>query len=296
MLNIHHLELFYYVARHGGISEAVRKMPYGIQQPAVSGQILQLEETLGQPLFRRRPFELTPAGVELMQFIRPFFDNLDRMETRLSAGKGRLLRIAASSLVIRDHLPAVLNNLRARFDGLRFQLKEALLPQAHELIRRGEADCAITVLEGSPPPGCSSIKLIQLPLVLLVHSKSPLKQVATLWEQETVTDTLIALPEREPITQRFVRGLQQRGVQWPVSFEVSSLELIATYVAAGFGHGITIDVPGRPHPKGVRALPLEGFETIDVALIWQGEADPVVKALGESLQHYVQSLTTPTTA
>ena len=46
-MNIHHLELFYYVARHGGISEAVRNMPYGIQQPAISGQVIQLEEFLG---------------------------------------------------------------------------------------------------------------------------------------------------------------------------------------------------------------------------------------------------------
>ena len=37
-MNVHHLELFYYVARHGGISQAVRHIPYGIQQPAVSGQ------------------------------------------------------------------------------------------------------------------------------------------------------------------------------------------------------------------------------------------------------------------
>ena len=43
-MNIHHLELFYYVARHGGITEAVRNIPYGIQQPAVSGQVAQLEE------------------------------------------------------------------------------------------------------------------------------------------------------------------------------------------------------------------------------------------------------------
>ena len=41
--NLHHLELFYYVAKYGGITPAVRKMPYGIQQPAVSGQMLQLE-------------------------------------------------------------------------------------------------------------------------------------------------------------------------------------------------------------------------------------------------------------
>jgi len=52
-MNIHHLELFYYVARHGGISRAVRNMPYGIQQPAVSSQILLLEEDLGTRLFAR---------------------------------------------------------------------------------------------------------------------------------------------------------------------------------------------------------------------------------------------------
>ncbi|MEQ1842141.1 MAG: LysR family transcriptional regulator, partial [Verrucomicrobiales bacterium] len=71
-MNVHHLELFYYVARFGGITEAVRKMPYGIQQPAVSGQILQLENHLGVKLFQRRPFALTPAGEELYDFIHPF--------------------------------------------------------------------------------------------------------------------------------------------------------------------------------------------------------------------------------
>ena len=54
-MNIHHLELFYYVARHGGISEAVRNIPYGIQQPAVSGQVAQLEEYLGSPCFKGGP-------------------------------------------------------------------------------------------------------------------------------------------------------------------------------------------------------------------------------------------------
>ena len=58
-MNIHHLELFYYVAKHEGISNAVRKIPYGIQQPAVSAQIALLEERLDATLFHRRPFELT---------------------------------------------------------------------------------------------------------------------------------------------------------------------------------------------------------------------------------------------
>ena len=62
MMNVHHLELFYYFAKHGGIMPAVRNIPYGIQQPAVSAQVAQLEEFLGVTLFQRRPFALTAAG------------------------------------------------------------------------------------------------------------------------------------------------------------------------------------------------------------------------------------------
>ena len=63
-MNIHHLELFYYVACHGGISEAVRHMPYGIQQPAVSDQVIQLEEFLGVTLFHG-PVEIWKTAQEL---------------------------------------------------------------------------------------------------------------------------------------------------------------------------------------------------------------------------------------
>src|SRR5215510_8018341 len=88
-LNIHHLELFYYVARHGGITEAVRNIPYGIQQPAVSGQVGQLEEYLGVVLFQRRPFSLTPAGAKLYEFITPFFSSLETVALELQGGKAR---------------------------------------------------------------------------------------------------------------------------------------------------------------------------------------------------------------
>ena len=77
-MNIHHLELFYYVARFGGITEAVRNMPYGIQQPAISGQVAQLEEHLGVTLFHRRPFALTAQGEKLYKFIQPFFSKIGR--------------------------------------------------------------------------------------------------------------------------------------------------------------------------------------------------------------------------
>ena len=96
-MNVHHLELFYFVARHGGISEAARKMTYSIQQPAISGQIIQLEEHLGVTLFQRRPFELTPEGARLFAFVEPFFANLHAVELELQGGAVHQIRIGASS-------------------------------------------------------------------------------------------------------------------------------------------------------------------------------------------------------
>jgi DNA-binding transcriptional LysR family regulator len=105
-MNVHHLELFYYVARHGGIMPAVRNIPYGIQQPAVSSQIAQLEEFLGATLFHRRPFALTPEGEKLFEFIQPFFSNLEKVADELQGGQARHIRIGASTIVLREHLPS----------------------------------------------------------------------------------------------------------------------------------------------------------------------------------------------
>src|ERR1700712_1887899 len=98
-MNVHHLELFYYVAKHGGIMPAVRNIPYGIQQPAVSAQVAQLEEYLGTTLFQRRPFVLTPEGEKLYEFVKPFFASLDRIATELQGGQARHIRIGASTII-----------------------------------------------------------------------------------------------------------------------------------------------------------------------------------------------------
>ena len=100
-MNIHHLELFYFVVKHGGIAGAVRNIPYGIQQPAVSGQIARIEESLGTKLFQRRPFALSPAGRELFEFIRPFFENIDVVAERLRQNSSPQLRIVAPAIVLK---------------------------------------------------------------------------------------------------------------------------------------------------------------------------------------------------
>jgi DNA-binding transcriptional LysR family regulator len=139
MLNVHHLELFYYVARCEGIVAACRQIPYGIQQPAVSAQVARLEADLGVRLFERRPFRLTPAGKALYDFIAPFFGRLSEVEDIVKGKMSRMVRLAGFTEAMREHVPVLLAKLRERFPGLKVTLQEIDQRGAEHLIAQGEA-------------------------------------------------------------------------------------------------------------------------------------------------------------
>lgn len=275
-MNIHHLELFYYVAKHGGISEAVRSMPYGIQQPAVSGQIIQLEESLGVTLFHRRPFALTPPGKELYEFIKPFFDNLTPIAEKIRGGVSQHLRIAASETVLRDFLPEMLQELRGKFPKLKVTLREGYYPQVVTWLLQNEIDLSIGLIGGKPPGGVNTITLLKMPLVLLVPKTSKLESAEELWQRDRIEESLITVPSNEPIRRAFQEGLSKRNVDWIGGIEVSSVEMVQTYVASGYGFGVTVHVPKLKLHSKVRAVPLGGFEELTFGMLWQGRRTSVL--------------------
>ncbi len=286
-VNIHHLELFYYVARHGGISAAVRHMPYGIQQPAVSSQILQLEENLGVKLFERSPFRLTAAGVELAEFVRPFFDNLKPVAERLRVRAVPQLRIGASELVLRSHLPAVIQQMKRHHPGLRLVLRSGFQPEIEAALRDREIDLAIIPLRGRLPAQTRCLRLMRLPLVLLVSKKSKIKSAAAFWAEKRPAERLISLPPTESISLVFQRGLKRRGVTWPPAIEASSMELITQYVANGDGVGVNIGMPDVIRHPAVRVLPLNEFDRLELVMAWRGAPTPLIRAVLAAAQAYV---------
>lgn len=275
-MNIHHLELFYYVARFKGISEAVRNIPYGIQQPAVSAQVIQLEDDLGLTLFHQRPFALTKAGEELYEFIKPFFGNVEAMAERLRGGLGQVIRIGASEIVQRDHLPEIVLNVRKQFTQLKLFLREGYQPQLEAWLLAQEIDLAITLVEGRPPAGINFEELIRLHLMLIVPKDSPIKKTAELWKKDRIEAPLITLPAVEGICRHFQKELAKRGLDWFPSLEVSSLGLVETYVANGFGCGLALHIPKAQPPANVRWLPLEEFPPIVVGALWTGKRTPLM--------------------
>jgi DNA-binding transcriptional LysR family regulator len=289
-MNIHHLELFYYVARHGGIMQAVRNIPYGIQQPAVSGQVAQLEEDLGVTLFHRRPFSLTPQGKELYDFIRPFFDHLTPMAEKLRGGIAQHLRIAATEIVLRDYLAPILQELRKQFPKLKVSLREGYHPEVIAWLQQQEIDVSVGLLGGKPPPGISSMPMFKMPLVLLVPKRSQLTSAQKLWESDRIEETLITVPSNQPICRAFQNGLAKLKVDWFSGIEVSTVEMVQTYVANGYGIGVTVGVPKTKYHPQVRPLPLEGFESVTFGVLWQGRRTVLLEAFFKSIEKVARGL------
>lgn len=285
-MNVHHLELFYYVARHRGISAAVRHIPYGIQQPAVSGQMLALEEYVGTKLFERSPFRLTPAGERLFAHLQPFIEDLENVLASLRGPDEPELRVGGAEVVLRDHLSVVTQRLRPQFPRMRLRLRAGFQKEVEDLLRNGEIDLAITPIGPRPPARLRQLPLVRIPLVLAVHRSSPLRDAAALFERKKITEPLIGQPGSTAIMAGFQRDLKRRGIVWRQTVEATSLELVTRYVANGEGHGVNIALPSVIKHRDVRALPLEGFTPMTLGILWRGVPSPLIQAAINEVERY----------
>lgn len=111
-LNYHHLRYFWSVARLGSVRAAAERLH--VSQPTVSAQVRELEESLGQRLFRRagRGLVLTEAGDRVCRYCDEIFALGDELQASLRhpAG-GTTLRV---SVGVTDSLPKSLSHAIVR--------------------------------------------------------------------------------------------------------------------------------------------------------------------------------------
>jgi len=276
-VNIHHLELFYYVARHQGVSAAARHIPYGIQQPAISAQVLQLESNLGVTLFQRRPFQLTQEGSTLFAYIEPFFSGLPELQSRLTGGVQERLRIAAPELVQREYLPALLGRIRLNLSRFHFSLTEARQDQIENLLAAQDIDVGLAVQTNKPSPGIHSTPIRHLHMTLLVPEKFGIRCATELFSSDRIAAPLITLAGSDTVRRAFLDELRSRQIEWLPSLELSSLDLVARYAAQGFGIGLSVKLARIKLPKGVIELPLDGFPPVIFSVFHQPRTTPLVE-------------------
>jgi DNA-binding transcriptional LysR family regulator len=285
MLNPRHLQTFYFVALHGGISRAVPHMPYGIQQPAISEQIAELETAIGQKLFKRQPFQLTSAGRALFAPVAGFFRELNETVRELQRQPVEM-RIGAEELLIQHYLPPAIARMLGLNRELRFSLHSGSESEMTRRLQNGEVDLVLTALADRPPAGIAKRVVAEVNLALLVAINASITSADELWlAGPEITQPLVCSAASHGVIQIFERGLSRGGIRWPNQIVTSSLASVPALVATGVGIGVTLDLPDVPVRRDVRMLPLVGFDRARVSVLWRPKdtrrLQPLVQIIAE---------------
>ena len=133
------------------------------------------------------------------------------MAEKLIGGATHLIRIAASPIILRDHLPGMLKKLRGRFPKLKLTMREGLQPDIEQWLHKQEIDLAVTAIEGKPPAGIKAQKLLDLPIALLAHKAARIKTLEDVTTSDRIAETLISLPANEAVSRHVSEGAGQAG-------------------------------------------------------------------------------------
>jgi len=153
-ISMRHMRYFDALAQHGHFGRAAEVC--SISQPALSVQIRDLEDILGQPLVERgaRQIRLTNLGEAFALRVRAILSMVDELGDLARASHGPLtgrLRIGVIPTVAPYFLPRVIKNLAARYPGLDLRLREAVTQTLITDLLEGRLDTAIVALPVSEP-------------------------------------------------------------------------------------------------------------------------------------------------
>ncbi|MBZ5488314.1 LysR family transcriptional regulator [Halomonas aquamarina] len=182
-LTFRQLQVFQAVHRQRSYSRAAEQL--GLTQPAVSAQIRQLEQALGQPLFKYagKTLHVLPAANTLALSTQEIFGQLSRLQMNLSDIKGKIsgeLNLAAVSSA-QYIVPYILARFRARYPDIQVRLKVCNRSQALERLAQQQDDLVIMAMVPEDDR-LEVMPIIDNELVAVVWPEHPLleMQAATL--------------------------------------------------------------------------------------------------------------------
>lgn len=273
-INLHHLELFYYVAEAGGISAAVKVIPYPIQQPAISQQVLTLEKSLGVKLFERRPFNLTEAGRVMINCVRPFMEQLATLEDDLKGLHRVRFRIGCPALIADYYVPELLPRLAEKHPELLPQVFELEGREPYKNLVSREVDLVISSEPLPRSKALTSINMISLPYTLVVPKDHELAKNFA-WDYDHLQDVRwISLQESSGGMILLNQEINKLGLTPSYGAATNSITTAMKYVKIGLGIGFMICPPKfLLNELGLVAISLNNLPTADVNISYIGTDD-----------------------
>ncbi|WP_179404601.1 LysR family transcriptional regulator [Burkholderia guangdongensis] len=231
------------VAEHLNISHAA--LALHLSQPAVSGQLRQLQDEFGEPLYQRdgRGVRLTPVGEQLAQYARVLRETYAQARAYRDAVRGLdagTLRIGASTTPASYLLPYLIAAFQPVAPRVAIQTMSgntsevvAALPSLDIALIEGPAGAAL-------PPGTAVHPWHEDEIVAIVPVGHPL--AAPAGAAGLTPDSLAAYPLvlREAgsgVRQLVELAFAQAGAPMRVALEIAGVEAVKEAVRAGMGVG-----------------------------------------------------------
>lgn len=225
-LNYHHLRYFRAIAQTGNLTRAAEHLR--ISPSALSIQLGQLEESLGQELFERRKkrLELTEAGRLALDYAETIFRSgeelLDALKHRVPKQR-QILRVGAVATLSRNFQLGLLRPFLARPD-VELVLRTGAL---RDLLGMLEAHAVDIVLSNLPVPrdaetDLRSHLLDEQEVSLVAHRRNA---------RFRFPESLEGMPMVLPTLESSIRGpfdllLEQHGVRPQIVAEVTDMAML----------------------------------------------------------------------
>lgn len=255
-VNPEQLITFSVVAEYGSVSKAAEILQ--LSQPAVSGQLRNLQEQVGQALYQRRArgIQLTDAGEELLPYAHAIARNMHQVTEHVELWQHRVERSLDLGLSYALGTQAIWFMEQARSVHLRINIHAGTASELVKKVQRGELDAAAVIAPVHHAEldqhviGYDELRLIvppEYPLQSILATDTIATKKAS--NQTHLTDVCVPLDTLQNQTLLWAsagsgvkrhaeRLLAQAGVAPESGLDLGSLD--AVRVALLNGHGVAL--------------------------------------------------------
>src|SRR5499425_2895802 len=267
-----------------------------VSQPALTKQIRKIENTLGGPLFIRKPRQLTltRAGKVLVEHARSVIrDTQLAIDVSRSAlrGEAGLLRIGFGLPSLATGLPDLIQRFRIRFPRVQISMHEMSTPPQLDALGNRTLDLGFVRLP-IPASEISSFPLSTDRLVIAVgpHAAKDSRKRLKAFAREPFI--LVTRAASASLHDHIIRTCHGAGFVPKVVQEVSELFTLLNFVRAGAGVALVPSSCKAMNVPRVRYLetgiPAAGWK-IGVAFHKSSTSDPIVRNFVSAVRHDFQS-------
>jgi DNA-binding transcriptional LysR family regulator len=247
------------VAEHRNISRAA--VALHLSQPAVSGQLRQLQDEFGEPLYQRdgRGVRLTSAGEQLADYARRLRDTVNQahaFRNALRSLESGTLRVGASTTPASYLLPYLIAEFHRQhpdvtihtIDGNSAEIVASLL------------SLDIAMIEGPVgeglPPGTDVTPWREDEIVAIVPDAHPLAAVdaARARLADIAAYPLVLREGGSGVRQLVERAFARAGAPLQMALEIAGVEGVKEAVRAGMGIGFVSAMSMRHEDGALRRL------------------------------------------